>query len=209
MLVTESNLLTRRGIATLLAAQHGVEVIGEAENISELTSWIKNLQPQVVTVDGNFLQEFGAPEMETLQQLAPQTYLLAITTNSEKYMVVNALKVGVTSYILKDCDEQELLQAVRTTAQGKRFICSKVLEVILADTGSVETVPDNLNLSSREIEVIRLIAEGKSTAEIAETLFLSPHTINSHRKNILRKLQIKSPVELIIKAMDLGIVKIS
>jgi two-component system invasion response regulator UvrY len=105
-------------------------------------------------------------------------------------MVVNALKVGITSYILNDCDEPELLLAVRVTAQGKRFICSKVLEVVLADPGSADTVPDYLNLSSREIEVIRLIAAGKSTAGIAKILFLSPHTINSHRKSILRKLPI-------------------
>ena len=149
------------------------------------------------------------PEMETLKQLAPQSCFMAITSNSEKYMVVNALKLGVSSYILKDCDEQELLQAVRATAQAKRFICNKVLEVILADTGSLEPNLDNLSLSSREIEIIRLIAEGKSRVEIAKILFLSHHTINSHRKSILRKLQIKSPVELIIRAVDLGIIKLN
>ncbi len=183
--------------------------LGEAESISELTLKIKNLQPNVVTIDGSFLQKFGGADMEMLKQVAPQSNFLVVTGNSEKIMVVNALKVGVTSYILKDCDEQELIQAVKASAQGKRFICDKVLEVILEDAGSDEIFSDNASLTTREIEITRLIAEGKSTVEIAKTLFLSHHTINSHRKSIWRKLQIKSPAELIIKALDLGIIKIN
>ncbi|MCC9167852.1 LuxR C-terminal-related transcriptional regulator [Pontibacter harenae] len=208
VLIAEANLLIRRGLYALLVAQEGIEVVGEAESASELLSLAQELHPDVITIDCTSLEKFCVQDVVALKQTTPQSNILAVTTDAEKPTVLEALKSGVSSYLLKECGEQELVNAVRATAKGEKFMCNKVLEVILADSASPEPVPEVLNLSPREIEIVQLIADGKSTVEIAETLFLSHHTINSHRKNILRKLQIKSPAELIVKALDLGIVKL-
>lgn len=147
-------------------------------------------------------------DVVSLKQTAPLSNILAVTSNAEKHTVLEALKCGLSGYLLKECSEQELVNAIKATARGEKFMCSTVLEVVLTETSPAESATETINLSPREIEIIQLIAEGMSSMEIANHLFLSHHTINSHRKNILRKLQIKSPAELIVKALDMGIVKL-
>ncbi|MCC9134866.1 LuxR C-terminal-related transcriptional regulator [Pontibacter silvestris] len=209
VLIADTNLLIRRGIHALLSDQKDINVVAEAETPAELLSLSQELHPEVVTIDCAQSEGFSLEDVVTLKATAPQTNLLVITTHSDKETILEALNHGICSYVLKECGEQEILNALYATAKGERYICSKVLDVILAENKSApEPITEKINLTPRELEIIQLIAEGKSTAEIAEQLFLSPHTINSHRKNILRKMQIKSPAELIVKALDLGIVKI-
>ncbi|AKD04968.1 response regulator transcription factor [Pontibacter korlensis] len=208
VLIAEANLLIRKGLVMLLAEQEDIQVLGEVNAASDLLEIAQDLKPDVITIDCNGPEHFCVQDVISLRQTAPGSKILAITKDPERPVVMEALKYGVCSYILKECGEQELINAVRATARGEKFMCSKVLEVILSEAATPEPVAVATNLSPREIEIIQLIAAGKSSIEIADKLFLSPHTINSHRKNILRKLNIKSPAELIVKALDLGIVKL-
>lgn len=210
VLIADANLLIRRGINALFSEQKNITVVAEAETPSELLSLAQELHPQVITIDCAQPEGFTMEDIVTLKATVPQINLLIISSHSDKDTVQEALKHGICSYVLKDCGEQEILNALYATARGERYMCSKILDVILAEQHKAPEPPlaANINLTPREVEIIQLIAEGKSTAEIAELLYLSPHTINSHRKNILRKMQIKSPAELIVKALDMGIVKI-
>lgn len=208
VLIADTNLLIRRGLSALLVEQEGIEVVGEADTPAALLELAQELQPQVITIDCHTQEHFCLQDVVALKQTTPKSNILAVAPDAHKSAVIEALKCGVCGYISKECNEPDLINAVRATARGEKFMCHKVLEVVLAETVATEPATETQNLSPREIEIIQLIAEGKSSLEIAETLFLSHHTINSHRKNILRKLHIKSPAELIVKAMDLGIVKL-
>ncbi|GHA78080.1 response regulator transcription factor [Pontibacter akesuensis] len=203
VLVADANLLIRKGLSVLLE-QQGLEVVAEAESEAELMQLVQQHQPNVVLLDCNQPGLLEVSKMRSLTALSPNTHLLIITDDCSKETVLGALEAGATGYVLKLCGEQEILYAVQATARGERSMCSHVLESVFAKNDTPQVLHP---LSARETEIIQLIAEGKSTMEIADTLFLSHHTINSHRKNILRKLQIKSPAEMIVKALDLGIIK--
>lgn len=204
VLVADANLLIRKGIVALLQQQEGLEVIAEADSEEDLLQLVEAHVPDVVVLDCNQPGLLEPTRFAALRGAAGQTNLLIITDDCAKDTVLETLKAGATGYVLKVCGEQEIVNAVRATARGERFMCSQVLESVFAE----DTTPESgHSLTPREVEIIQLIAEGKSTMQIADQLFLSHHTINSHRKNILRKLKIKSPAELIVKALDLGIVK--
>lgn len=206
VLIADSNLLIRRGLRALLQDHHDLEVVGEAEDSNQLKALAKELQPQVTILDAHISEGSSLDDAVYIKRVSPDTNMLVLTNEPDKEVVLKSLKCGVCGYLLKECSEIEILSAVLATAKGERYMCSKVLDVVLSETNGGAS--DNPNLTAREIEIIQLIVAGKSTLEIAEQLFLSHHTINSHRKNILRKLQIKSPAELIVKALDMGIVKI-
>ncbi|ARS34298.1 LuxR C-terminal-related transcriptional regulator [Pontibacter actiniarum] len=204
VLVADANLLIRKGIVALLQQQEGLQVIAEAESEDELLQLVQQHEPDVVVLDCNQPGLLELARLATLKGLVTNTHLLVITDDCGKDTVLEALKAGATGYVLKVCGEQEIVSAVLATARGERFMCSQVLDAVFKEDSTPEAEHP---LTPREIEIIQLIAEGNSTLQIADTLFLSHHTINSHRKNILRKLGIKSPAELIVKALDLGIVK--
>jgi DNA-binding NarL/FixJ family response regulator len=120
---------------------------------------------------------------------------------------VNALRAGVTSYIKKDCDVHEIVDSIRETAKGGRFFCGQILEAIrreaidVNDLDIVELSCEPVVISDRELEVIKLIAEGYTNVEIAEKLFLSPHTVNTHRKNIMQKLGVNNTAAIVMYAV--------
>ncbi|MFT2008019.1 LuxR C-terminal-related transcriptional regulator [Pontibacter sp. 13R65] len=208
VLVVEANLLVRRGLVALLSEQEEVQLVGETNTLQEVQPLVEQYQPQVVTIDCTQPETFSAAVIQDLKSTYPHTHWLALSAQADKSHILEVLRSGVCSYILKECGEQEILTAVRATARGDKFMCSQVLELLFSDTKPGVAEPEMEPLSPRETEIVQLIAAGKSTMQIADQLHLSYHTINSHRKNILRKLQIKSPAELIIKALDLGIIKI-
>jgi DNA-binding NarL/FixJ family response regulator len=119
-----------------------------------------------------------------------------------------AVACGVTSFLTKTCDETEIFSAVRAAAKREKFFCSKVLDVLLEKHFPGTDNCAATELSVRETEIVRLVAEGYSSKDIAKMLFLSPHTVHTHRKNILRKLGIGSTSELVLYAVNTGLVKL-
>jgi DNA-binding NarL/FixJ family response regulator len=137
---------------------------------------------------------------------------VAITEAQHAPILVDALKSGVTSYVKKDCELAEIIDAVKETAQGKQFFCGQILETIQKaniDISELNTEEFNcgpITLSERENEIITLIAEGQTNEQIAELLFLSKHTINTHRKNIMAKLGVKNTAGIVMYAVKTGLV---
>ncbi|TXK50498.1 response regulator transcription factor [Pontibacter qinzhouensis] len=207
ILVSEANLLVRKGLQVLLTEHEELEVVGKAESLQELQLLVEKLQPRVVTIDCGQADIFSASVVQAFREEYPQTNWLVITAEKDKDCILDALRCGVCSYILKDCGAQEIVNAVFATARGDKYMCSNVLEVLFSEPKPLKAEAEAEALTARETEIIQLIAAGNSTMQIADMLHLSYHTINSHRKNILRKLQIKSPAELILKALDLKIIK--
>ena len=169
----------------------GIEVIGEASCGEDLIGLVHSFHPKVLVVD--FLSEgFNIDDIRRVKSLSPKLRILAITSEQSGHTLVNALRAGVDSYIKKDCDLGEVEDAIRETSRGGTFFCGKILERIREesiDVDDLESLPlscDPIHLSARETEVLQLIAEGLTNIQVAEKLFLSAHTVTTHRKNMTK-----------------------
>ncbi|MDC3352438.1 response regulator transcription factor [Crocinitomicaceae bacterium] len=205
LILAESNELVRIGLRTVFKNAE-VQVIGEASNEAELLSQIKSFNPDVVLIDytsGNF----SIDVIPKALSISDDVRFVAITPEQSGTTVVNALKSGVTSHIKKDCSITEIIDSVKETSKGKKFFCGQVLETIHDEGIDVEELSDSeftcepIVLSNREVEVITLIAEGFTNVEISEKLFLSKHTVNTHRKNIMNKLGVKNTAGIVMFAV--------
>lgn len=210
ILIADSNALVACGLQATLRS-HGLnDVVGQARHEEELMAQIEAFQPDLVILD------FVAPgfSVETIVRLKAMKRLrvLALTDAQRGVTLVHALRAGVDGYVKKDCDLQEIVEAVRETECGRKFFCSQILETIRKEGINLESLdvvdPDcsGVSLSKRELEVICLIAEGFTNPQISEKLFVSPHTVITHRRNILNKLGANNTAAVVLYAVQAGLV---
>lgn len=201
------------GLETVLSGIEDVDLIGHVETGDELLRFVREEHLDVVLMDFT-AAGFNMELIPEVLKISPCTRVIAITPDQEAHTIINALKAGVTSYVKKDCDFDEIMDAVRETYKGSKFFCGKILETIRRDKIDSNDLEANYNcepihLSEREQEIITLIAEGYTNTEIAEKLFLSPHTINTHRKNIMHKLGVKNTASIVVYAVKANLVNVN
>lgn len=207
VILADFQFLTRKGLASLIQAIPGMQLVKQVENEHQLAEAISNMAPELAIVDVHGKEDILIPQIEELKKKS-ETSFLVISNTQNKQSIQRLLDSGVKGILTKNCSEEEITNGLIAVSKGSRFFCNTVLEMLLeGETDEMNCEPTNL--SKREYEVLELITKGKKTAEIADDLHLSIHTINSHRKNILRKLNLKSPAELIVHALDSGLVKVS
>lgn len=204
ILVADSNLLIRKGLQNLLSEQEEFDIVGEVDCSDKLLDYVRKKKPEVIIIDIFESEFFKVDDLATIKAFSPKTNVVIITNNTFKDDVLNVLNKGVHGFILKQCSADEIIDAVYASSKNEKFFCGRVVDSILDNKLPQNCEP--LVLSDREIEVIRLIAEGYTTQEIADNLSRSIHTINTHRKNILKKLGLKKPSELIMYAVKKGLV---
>lgn len=181
-------------------------MVGEAENSSELISQIKTFSPNIVLIDYTS-KGFEIDVIPTALSLNPKLKFVAITPDQSAQTIIHAVKSGVMSYVKKDCSLNEIIDAVKETYSGNKFFCGQILDTIQREGINVDAIADfefscePIVLSEREIEVITMIAEGLTNIEISEKLFLSKHTVNTHRKNIMAKLGVKNTAGIVMFAV--------
>ncbi len=209
--IADAHDLTRAGMKALLSRHEAVQILGEATNSEELRAKIGVLRPSLVIIDFYISARFSMADVAFLCRGFPQLGVLVVSNNQCKQDILRVLDYGVNGYLLKECDEDEILSAVDGLARKEKFFCGKVMDIILEEA-THQCPPDlpcnhcqGISLTNREVEVIKLIAEGYTTKQIAQKLFLSFHTIVTHRKNIFRKLQVRSSSELVLYAIRQGI----
>jgi DNA-binding NarL/FixJ family response regulator len=205
--VADSHNLVRMGLKKLLGDVEHFNVIAEATDDEELEEVLTSIQPQVIILDYNQPDHFQVNTVEKIKQLAPDANILVISADNEKKQIYEVLELGVSSYLTKTCGEEEIIDAVKATAKGEKFFCSKVLDYLLEKTFAKEE--ENCAptpLTPRELEIVKLAAKGLLAKEIAGLLNLSTHTVYTHRKNIMKKLQINTSTELVLYAVHNGIV---
>lgn len=207
ILIADAQYLTRLGLRYALASAPNVEVIAEAEDEEELLEELANGVPDVLVLDHNQPGYFSAETIGKVRQLAPKASILIISAINDKSSVYLALESGINSFLTKSCDQEEILDAVRATAKGEKFFCTKVLDCLLERTfGKIDSDDCSpVTLSPREIEIVRLVAKGLIAKEIAAMLNLSTHTVYTHRKNIMKKLNLNTSSELLLYAINTGI----
>ncbi len=212
--VADSNRLIRTGLNAVISAERDMQLVGEADSAERLSQLLSSFEADVVLLDFT-APGFGLEALALLVKTFPKTHVVAITPDQEGQTIINALKAGVTSYIKKDCDFGEIVSSVRETAAGSKFFCGQILQTIRAV--DIDVNGENwanfscepVHLSEREQEIITLIAEGHTNTAIAEQLFLSPHTVNTHRKNIMQKLGVKNTAAIVMYAVKTNLVNVN
>ncbi|MBI3237800.1 MAG: response regulator transcription factor [Flavobacteriia bacterium] len=211
LVLADSNEIVRIGLRTVLSSERSIEIIGEAKSSAELLEIVKNFQTDLVMIDYTSAQ-FSIDVIPQLLQKFPSLKIVAITPEQSAQTLVNALRSGVKSYVKKDCDSMEIINSVKETGRGNKFFCGQILETIRDASIDVNDIDfdsfscEPISLSERELEIITLIAEGLTNNQIADQLFLSAHTINTHRKNIMAKLGVKNTAGIVMYAVKTNLV---
>lgn len=207
VLISDFQFLTREGLIKLVESTQHFDLVGVLEDQKQCMDQVTQLQPDVLIL--------GYPEHqldmnETLTEIIRMqaSKVLVVTNEVEKGHIQNLLSFGVKGIVTKKCSQTEIIHAIESVAKSNRFFCNSILEIVMAPHEEVLANYETTDLSKRELEVLELIAKGYRTVDIAEKLFVSIHTINSHRKNILKKLNLKSPAQLIVYALESKLVQV-
>lgn len=205
LLLADDHPLIRAGFKSLLGKNKNFEIIGEAGNGKELIDMTAKLMPDIVLADINMPYITGLEAMAQLIKSYPQIKYIVLTMHEEHEYIMNALKIGVSGFILKNVERSELEKAILTVYRGGRYFSAMVTNIL------VDSLPRNESatleeISPREKEVLELVAKGKSTKQIADQLNISTRTVESHRINMLKKMKVSNSAELIKKALELKII---
>jgi len=206
--IADSQDLTRFGLRHLIGGDKNLNFSGEAVNSDDLFESIKSKSPDVLILDYKKTGDFKITDINRIKNASPRTNILVISADEEKLIIHDVLEKGVNSFLTKECDQAEIKNAIYATAKGEKFFCGKILEVIFEKhyNKSEDEACQPTELTTRELEIVKMITQGFSTKNIAETLCLSHHTIYTHKKNVMKKLAIKSTSELILYAVNTGLV---
>src|SRR5919198_1607569 len=200
VLIVDDHDLFRAGLRTLLEEQEGVHVVGEASGGAEAVQLVSESAPDVVGMDLNMPGMTGVEATRQISALAPLTRVVVLTISDQDGDVMDAIFAGACGYLLKDASIQDVVTGIHSAAAGGSLISPtiaiKVLERLRATSASPEAAETvRAELSDREIDVLKLIANGKDNAQIAGELHISPKTVKNHISNILMKLQIENRIQ--------------
>jgi len=205
ILLVDDHTVVRHGFRMILDAQPDMEVVGEASNGREAVSEAGRLTPDVVVMDVTMPELNGIEATRRIGESVPRARVLALSMHKDSVYVREILRAGARGYLLKDAPQDDLVTAVRALARGEGFISAAVSDAVLSDYRKHVTDPIDL-LTTREREVLQMIAEGKTNKEIATTLTLSVYTVEAHRGRIMEKLNLHSSGELVRFAVRNGLI---
>jgi DNA-binding NarL/FixJ family response regulator len=197
-----------RGGLRMLLAEHDLEVVGEADTGEQAISVVTDLAPDVVVMDLSLPGMSGIEAIRELSSVAPQTRVLVLTISGDESDVTEAILAGACGYLLKDAAIDEIITGIHAASAGESLISQKIAGRLLDRLRSRSADPygELPELSEREVEVLRRVAEGMDNVEIGQALFISPNTVKNHISNILAKLQIENRIQAAVYAVRRGIV---
>lgn len=208
VLLADDHEIVRQGLINLLSDEDWIEIVGEASNGREAIKLAETLNPDITVLD------IGMPELngiEAAKQILKNTNtkIIALTIHNNTQYVQQMIKIGASGYLLKDCAVDELIDAIKNISENKYYISKTISQSIQTKiTSNLEQEIDKDVLSDREKEVLQLLTEGNTTTTIADKLFLSPKTIEAHRKNIMDKLDMHSISDLTKYALKTGLIQL-
>jgi DNA-binding NarL/FixJ family response regulator len=209
VLLVDDHDLFRTGLRNLLEEQ-GLQIVGEAPNGKDGVRLVRELAPDIVVMDLNMPGMSGVEATREITSFAPLTRVLVLTISDQNEDVMDAIVAGACGYLVKDSSIQDLIRGITAASAGESLIsppiAAKVLQRMRAVTLDQGAETIRAELSERELEVLRLIANGKDNSQIAEALHISPKTVKNHISNILMKLQIENRIQAAVYAVRSGIV---
>jgi two-component system response regulator NreC len=210
ILLADDHIVMRTGLRALLERQPNLEVVGESENGRETVALAASLRPDVVVMDVGMPVLNGIEATQTIVTQCPTIAVVILSMHADESYVMRALKAGARGYLLKDSGAADLISAIQAVSQNKSFFSPKVSRILAEDyirvlkqKGAVDSYD---LLTSREREILQLLAEGKANKEVATDLNISPYTVETHRSHIMEKLNLHNPAELILYAVRKGII---
>lgn len=209
ILLADNQSLTASGLVHLFEKTDGLKSVGLVKHRGEFHTLLKEHQPDLLVADHHLPDYISEKDIAQVKEISPLTEILIISSDRNRTNILGVLKMGAKGYLTKDCSQEEILTAISKVGKGEKFFCQSILDIIIEGSfAQTEEAPKPKNvLSEREKELLVLLAKGYSTQRAAETLNLSPHTIHTHRKKIIKKLNIKSPTQYVLVAMELGLLK--
>jgi len=210
ILLADDHVVMRSGLRALLERQPNLEVIAESDNGRNTVELAGSLKPDVVIMDVAMPMLNGIEATKTIVAEQPTTAVIILSMHADESYVMRALKAGARGYLLKDSAPADLLNAIQAVSQNRSFFSPKVSRILAEDYVRVLKQKGGVDsydlLTSREQEILQLVAEGKANKEVAAALNISPYTVETHRKHILEKLNLHNPAELILYAVRKGII---
>ena len=211
LLLVDDHAVVRSGLKGLLASEEDVEIVGEAGNGSEAVAATGSARPDVVLMDIGLPDMTGIEATRIIKSRFPKVAIVALTMHEDEEYFFKMLEAGASGYVPKRAAPEELLTAIRAAASGEVYLYPSLAKLLVKDYLSQEHVAENKpaldGLTEREQEVLSLLAEGVTNDQIAESLVISPKTVERHRENIMRKLNLHSRSELVRYAIRKGIIK--
>lgn len=205
VLLADDHHVVRVGLRAILDPSPDIEVVGEAGDGAEAIALVRDLDPDVVLIDLRMPRMDGVAAIALLREEALDVAVLVLTTYDTDADIVRAIEAGATGYLLKDATRDELLQAIRSAAAGRSALAPAVASRLAARMAA----PAGSALSAREIEVLELVARGRSNKEIARLLHLSEATVKTHLVHAFSKLGVEDRTEAVTVAIDRGIIRLS
>jgi two-component system, NarL family, response regulator NreC len=201
IVLADDHAVVRAGLRLLLDSEPGFEVVAEAGDVDAARRYVRGHHPAVLVLDLNMPGGSSLEAIPTIREESPNTQIVVLTMQEEPAFARHALGAGALGYVLKEAADDELVQAVRCAAAGEQYMNPRLGARLASEPPPGP--PDDL--SEREVDVLRLIALGHTNAEIAEQLFLSVRTVETHRAHIQQKLRLSSRAELVRYALDRGL----
>jgi len=208
--LVDDHAIVRDGIRAVLNTESGIEVIGEATNGREAVSKVLSYQPDITLMDLVMPEMDGIEAIRLIIERQPQARILVLTSFATDDKVFPAIKAGAMGYLLKDSDAEELLRAIHQVYQGESSLHPKIARKLLREISAVPLPPVSSSpavdpLTEREVEVLKLVAKGKSNQDIAQQLFIGEGTVRTHVSNILGKLHLASRTQATLYALKEGL----
>jgi len=208
LLLADDHRIMRQGLISLIAAEPDMEVVGEAGNGREALKLALKLSPHIILMDVNMPDLNGIDATRQILAQVPDVKILALTMHTNRKLVLGMFQAGASGYMLKDCAFKELIVAIRTLMAGQNYLSPEIAGTLLKGFLSLAAIQNQLlpgQLTDREREILQLIAEGNTIKEIADALNIGVKTVETHRRNIQQKLNLKGTADLIRYAFQEGL----
>jgi DNA-binding NarL/FixJ family response regulator len=205
ILIVDDHPLMREGLAARIAPQSDMEVCGEAASVDEAIAQVKATNPDLIIVDIALAESHGIDLIKDVKARFPKIKMLVVSAHDESLYAERALRAGAHGYINKREVQEKVVDAMRSVLEGQRYLSAKMTQQLVGQAiGSKDSTESDpiQRLSDRELEIFHLIGQGKTTGAIAEQLFLSVHTIDTHREKLRHKLGVKNGAELMRRAVQ-------
>lgn len=210
LVIAEDHTILREGLRALLSSQENLEVVGEAEDGREAIRQVEKLTPDLILMDLSMPKMNGIEAIREIRRRVPETRILALTVHKAEEFILEVLQSGADGYIPKDASSNELMMAIKSILMGKRYLSPSVSNVViegyLESRRTSESITPWGKLTKREREILKLIAEGYKNKDIADYLCISVKTVEKHRANLMKKLDLHSAAALTAYAMERGLV---